>query len=48
VFINFGQNHSRAHGNFKEQNKVLDSSKIIINYCIIININAYYNNIFNV
>ena len=30
----------RAHGNFKEQNKVLDSSIIVINYRII-SINAY-------
>jgi len=30
-----------VHGYFKEQNKVLESSRIIINYCIIIN--AYYN-----
>jgi hypothetical protein len=30
-----------AHGNFEQQNKVLESSIIIFNYCIIIN--AYYN-----
>ena len=33
---------SWAHGNFEEQNKVLETSIIIINYCTII-INAYYN-----
>jgi hypothetical protein len=33
---------SRAHGNFEEQNKVLEPSTIIINYCVIIII-AYYN-----
>ena len=32
---------SRDHGNFEEQNKVLESSIININYCI--NINTYYN-----
>jgi len=32
---------SHAYGNFEEQNKVLESSISIINYCIII-INAYY------
>jgi len=32
-----------AYGNFEEKNKVLNSSIIIINYCIIIIINAYYN-----
>jgi hypothetical protein len=31
----------RTYGNFEEKNKVLNSSIIIINYCIIIN--AYYN-----
>jgi len=35
---------SRAHGNYAEQNKILQPSIIIINYCIIIIIiNAYYN-----
>jgi hypothetical protein len=38
---------SRDHGNFEEHNKVLESSIIIINYCIIINIKAYYNCIIN-
>ena len=33
---------SRAHGNFEEQNKVLESSIIIINYFVFI-INKYYN-----
>ena len=32
---------SRAHGKFEEQNKVLESSIIIINYYVIIN--KYYN-----
>ena len=32
----------RAHGNFEEKNKVLDSSIIIINDCIIIT-DALYN-----
>jgi len=40
--ITFEEILSRAHGNFEEQNKVLDPSIVIINYCIII-INAYYN-----
>jgi hypothetical protein len=35
-----------AHGNFEERNKVLESSIIIINYCII-NISAYYNHTIN-
>jgi hypothetical protein len=35
-----------AHGNFEEHNKVLESSVIIINYCII-NISAYYNHTIN-
>jgi len=36
---------SGAHGNFEEQNKVLELSIIIINHCIIIIIiiNAHYN-----
>jgi len=33
---------SRAHGNFEEQNKVLESYTIITNYCIFMIINAYY------
>jgi hypothetical protein len=37
---------SHGHGNFKMQNKVLESSIIIINYGLII-INAYYNYIIN-
>jgi hypothetical protein len=38
-----------AHGNFKEQNNVLESSIIIINYCIIIIIviNAFYSYSYN-
>jgi len=38
---NFKEILSHAHGNFEEQNTVLESSISIINYCIII-INAYY------
>ena len=42
--INFDVILSRARGNFDEQNKVLESSTIIIvNYCIIIIMNAHYN-----
>jgi hypothetical protein len=37
---------ARAHGNFEEHNKVLESTIIIINYCII-NVSAYYNHIIN-
>jgi hypothetical protein len=40
--INFEEILSRVHRSFKTQNKVLESSIIIIDYCIIIN-NAYYN-----
>jgi len=36
---------ARAHGNFEEYNKVLQSSIIIINYCIIIS--TYYNHTIN-
>ena len=32
----------RAIGNVEVQNKILESSTVIINYCII-TINAYYN-----
>ena len=32
----------RVHGSFEEHNKVLESSIIMIDYCIII-INTYYN-----
>jgi hypothetical protein len=35
-----------AHGNFEEYNNVLESSIIIINYCII-NISVYYNHTIN-
>jgi hypothetical protein len=38
---NFKEILLHSHGNFEEQNKVLESSISIINYCIII-INAYY------
>jgi hypothetical protein len=44
--INLEEILSRAHGNTEDQNKVLDSSIIIINYCIIL-INAHYNYIIN-
>ena len=37
VSVNSGQILSSAHGNFEGQKKVLESSIIIINYCIIIN-----------
>jgi hypothetical protein len=40
--ISFKEILSGGHGNFEEQNKVLESVIIIINYCIII-MNAYYN-----
>jgi hypothetical protein len=45
-FYKFQKILPRAHGNFEEQNKVLERSKIIINYSIII-INVYYNYIIN-
>jgi len=32
--VNFEEIFSRAHGNFEDQNKVLDPSTIIVNYCI--------------
>jgi len=47
VYFNFEEIILRADGNFKEQKKVLESSIIIINYCIIIIINAYYNYVSN-
>jgi hypothetical protein len=40
--IYFEEILSGAHENFEEQNKVLESSIIIINYCIIINVNYNY------
>jgi len=40
--INFEEILSCAHGNFEEQNMVLETSTNIINYCTII-INAYDN-----
>jgi hypothetical protein len=39
---NFKEMPSSVHGNFEEQNKVLEISIIIINHCIIIII-AHYN-----
>jgi hypothetical protein len=47
LYINFEEILLCAHGNSDKQNKVLESSIIIINYCIIIIINAYYNYIIN-
>jgi hypothetical protein len=44
--INFEEIIPCAQGNFEEQNKVLEYSIIITNYCIFI-INAYYNNTYN-
>ena len=44
--MNFEEILLWAHENFEEQNKALESSTIIINYCIII-INAHYNCIIN-
>ena len=46
LYINFEEILLCAHGNSDEQNKVLESSIIIINYCTII-INAYYNYMIN-
>jgi hypothetical protein len=45
LYIHFEEVFSRAHGNFVEQNKVLEYSGININNCVIIN--AYYNYIVN-
>jgi hypothetical protein len=42
--IDFKEILSHAHGNFEEQNEVLEPSMIIINY-FIITINAYDNRI---
>jgi hypothetical protein len=39
--MNFEEFFLDAYGDFEGQNKVLESSIIIINYCIIIN--AYFN-----
>jgi hypothetical protein len=43
--MNFKEIISRDYGNSEKQNKVLEPSIIIINYCIIITIiiNAHYN-----
>ena len=41
---NFEEILSRAHGNFEKQNKVLDPTLIIINYCIVVNAyHKFYN-----
>ena len=40
LYTNLEEIISRAQGNFEELNKVLESFKIIINYCIIIIISA--------
>jgi hypothetical protein len=47
--INFEEILSHAHGNFEEQNRVLELSVIIINYCIIIIIRTFckYNCVIN-
>jgi len=39
----FDEIFSRSRGNFENQNKVVELYTIIINYCIIIIIHAYYN-----
>jgi hypothetical protein len=41
--IKFEEVLSRAYGNSEEKNEVLEPSVIIINFCIIVIINAYYN-----
>jgi len=41
--INFEEILSHTLGNFEKQNKALEPSMIIINYCVIIVISAYYN-----
>ena len=41
IVYTFRRNSFRAHGNFEQENKVLEPSINIINYCII-SINAYY------
>ena len=41
--INFEKIHSRAFGNFAAQNKALEPSINIKNYCLIIIIITYYN-----
>ena len=43
LFINFFEIFPRVYRNLEEQNKVLEPSVIIINYCIIIITSAYYN-----
>ena len=40
--MNFEEIFPRAHGNIEEQNKVMESSIIIINYFIIINTYCEY------
>ena len=42
LVTNFEEIISLAHGNFEEQNKVMEPSIIIIKHRIIV-INAYYN-----
>ena len=41
IYVKFEEILSRVHGNFDDQNKVLEPSITIINYCVII-INACY------
>ena len=36
IVYKFGRNSLHIYGNFEEQNKFLESSIIIINYCMII------------
>ena len=40
--LNFEEILWRTYGNFEDKNKVLNSSIIIINYCIIINAECNY------
>jgi len=47
IIFKFRRNILRDKGNFEHQNKILESSIFIINYCIII-IHAYYNCIIDV
>jgi hypothetical protein len=44
---NFEEILLHAHGNFEECSKVLEISIIIINYCIIIIIDAHYSSVIN-
>jgi hypothetical protein len=46
MYTKFKEILARVHANFEKHSKVLESSIIIINYCII-NISAYNNHITN-